>query len=93
MYLSKIELDSMKMKTRISLKNPSLIHGTLASNYPGQKILWRIDEVGPKRNLLLMSERPEDYSPLKSQFGVDQSQTATTELSGFLNRLSEGSQW
>lgn len=91
MYLTKIELDSKKQKTLLALRNPNLIHGAIASNYPEEKILWRIDKVGNKTNLLLQSTEPLTFTPIVKQFG--KKEAINVDLSSVLNLIKEGSKW
>lgn len=93
MYLSKIELTEKKRKTLMALRNPNLIHGAISSNYPDIKILWRIDQVGKARNLLLLSEEKVDFTPILQQFGKNSTQIQTVDISNLMDQFKEGSKW
>ncbi|MBF0579752.1 type I-E CRISPR-associated protein Cas6/Cse3/CasE [Erysipelotrichaceae bacterium RD49] len=93
MYLNKIELNTKKTKALLALRNPNLIHGALASHYPEEPILWRIDEIGSKRNLLLQTEHLLSFSPLVEQFGKENHGAATVNLQPIFNLVKEDTQW
>lgn len=93
MFLNKIELDLNKTKTILALKNPNLIHGALASNFPGEKFLWRIDTLGSVRNLLILSERELSLEPIQNQFGKEEIPAGRVDYSPVLERAVDGSCW
>lgn len=93
MYLSKIELNTRKTKALLALRNPNLIHGALREHYPEHRVLWRIDEVGQKKNLLLQSEAPLSFEPLIKQFGNEKVGTAQVDLTSLIKLLQKDSHW
>lgn len=95
MYLSRMELDITKRKTLIALSTPSMFHGTIESAFPGERRrnLWRIDQLGGKQYLMVLSDAKPDLSSAVEQFGIDGGEWLTKDYNGLLNRVVNGSKW
>ena len=70
MYLSRVELDPTRRSTMAALAAPQKLHGAVESAFTGERRrrLWRLDRLGERLYLLLLSEDvPElsgSYDPL-----------------------------
>lgn len=94
MYLSRIELDLTNRKTMYALSNPNLLHGAIETAFPGtrERKLWRLDMLGGRQYLLLLSPEKPDFRGISSQFGTgDCGQTRA--YAPLLERIAEGSVW
>lgn len=94
MYLSRIALDVQKRNTMIALTNPQKIHGAIESSFPGERSrrLWRLDKLGGKLYLLLLSEQTPDFTKIIAQFGTGE-KAETREMTSLLSRVKNGSIW
>ena len=72
MYLSRIELDPIRRSTMTALAAPQKFHGAVESAFSGERRrrLWRLDRLGEKLYLLLLSEEMPDLSGVVEQFGT-----------------------
>lgn len=78
-----------------ALYAPNLLHGAIESAFPGERArrLWRIDQLGGRTYLLLLSEEAPDLTGVQRQFGfVDQS-WQTKDYQPLLDRIQPGSRW
>ena len=75
MYLSRVELDPTRRSTMAALSAPQKLHGAVESAFAGERRrrLWRLDRLGERLYLLLLSEdapelsgvaEPRSYDPL-----------------------------
>ena len=57
MYLSRVELDPTRRSTMTALAAPQKFHGAVESAFSGERRrrLWRLDRLGEKLYLLLLS--------------------------------------
>ena len=57
MYLSRVALDVRRRSTMAALANPQKFHGAVESSFAGERRrrLWRLDTLGEKRYLLILS--------------------------------------
>ena len=64
MYLSRVELDPTRRSTMTALAAPQKFHGAVESAFSGERRrrLWRLDRLGEKLYLLLLSEEMPDLS-------------------------------
>ena len=71
MYLSRVELDEARRSTMRALAAPQKLHGAVESAFPGERRrrLWRLDRLGGKLYLLLLSEGLPDLTGIAEQFG------------------------
>ena len=74
MYLSRVELDPTRRSTMTALAAPQKFHGAVESAFSGERRrrLWRLDRLGEKLYLLLLSEEMPDLSGVVEQFGTGQ---------------------
>ncbi len=72
MILSRIQLDTSRRSTMKALASPNLLHGAIEQSFPGprQRNLWRVDKLGEKTYLLILSRELPDFCNLAVQFGV-----------------------
>ena len=58
MYLSRVELDPTRRSTMAALAAPQKLHGAVESAFAGERRrrLWRLDRLGERLYLLLLSE-------------------------------------
>ncbi len=71
MFLSRIELDPGRRGTMKALASPNLFHGAIEQGFSGprKRNLWRLDTLGEKTWLLVVSQDRPDFSRLAAQFG------------------------
>ena len=72
MYLSRVELDPTRRSTMAALSAPQKLHGAVESAFAGERRrrLWRLDRLGERLYLLLLSEELPDLTGLCAQFGT-----------------------
>jgi|GEM_PF-51245 len=101
MFLSRIELDLDKRKTVHALNSPQLLHkavegcfsSTSSEKQKPRKNLWRIDELGGKPFLLLVSPDKPDFSSLAKEFCKPEEQGMSKDYGVFLDKLEVGQTW
>lgn len=94
MFLSRVSLDLHKRATMIALANPQRFHGAVEQAFPGERRrrLWRLDPLGEKLYLLILSEDAPDLSDIVKQFGSgDPGETKSYDP--LLERIVSGSVW
>ena len=64
MYLSRVELDPTRRSTMAALAAPQKLHGAVESAFTGERRrrLWRLDRLGERLYLLLLSEDVPELS-------------------------------
>ena len=64
MYLSRVELDPTRRSTMAALAAPQKLHGAVESAFTGERRrrLWRLDRLGERLYLLLLSEDAPELS-------------------------------
>ena len=64
MYLSRVELDPTRRSTMAALSAPQKLHGAVESAFAGERRrrLWRLDRLGERLYLLLLSEDAPELS-------------------------------
>ena len=72
MYLSRVELDPTRRSTMAALAAPQKLHGAVESAFAGERRrrLWRLDRLGERLYLLLLSEDAPELSGVVEQFGT-----------------------
>ncbi len=98
MYLTRMELDMRKRSAMTALNSPQKLHGAIESAFNSEerkRKLWRIDKLGEKTYLLLLSEDKPNLSAAVEQFGVSGSKGGfeTRDYSPLLERIQNGSVW
>ncbi len=93
MYLSRIELDTKSRETMRALASPNRFHGAVETSFVGERSrnLWRIDTLGDKTYLLLLSHDKPELEALASQFGYGSYETR--DYDKLLERITQGSRW
>lgn len=94
MYLSRAELDPTRRSTMTALVSPQKFHGAVESAFSGERRrrLWRLDTLGGKLYLLLLSEDVPDLNGLCEQFGTG-APAETRPYDPLLERITPGSCW
>ena len=94
MYLSRAELDPTRRETVVALISPQKFHGAVENAFPGarRRRLWRLDQLGEKLYLLLLSEERPDLTALCAQFGTG-APPETRPYDPLLERVTAGSCW
>ena len=90
MYLSRIELDTKSRETMRALASPSRFHGAVERAFDGDRSrnLWRIDTLGDRTYLLLLSRELPRLDALAAQFGYGQYETR--DYDKLLSRIADG---
>lgn len=94
MVLSRVELDLTRHSTMIALNNPQKLHGAVENAFPGERRrrLWRLDTLGEKQYLLLLSEDAPDLAGVVAQFGTG-APPETRSYDPLLQRITQDSWW
>ena len=94
MYLSRVELDPTRRSTMIALAAPQKFHGAVESAFSGERCrrLWRLDRLGEKLYLLVLSAEVPDLSGAAEQFGTGAA-PETRCYDPLLERITPGSCW
>lgn len=95
MFLTKMELDITKRHTMKALESPNLIHGAVESAFQGERErnLWRIDRLGGRYYLLLLSNQKPSLQHAISQFGLEGESWQTKSYQPLLERIEENTIW
>lgn len=97
MYLTRMYLDVARRDTMRALQLPNLIHGAVESAFTGERRrnLWRIDRLGGRYCLLILSEEKPELSAAARQFGDENESPAweTRDYSPLLDRVAAGGRW
>ncbi len=97
MYLSRIQLDPGRRSTMKALASPTLFHGAIEQSFSGPRSrnLWRIDMLGDKLYLIVMSRNYPDFGSVALQFGPAVTDTGweTRDYESFLSRLKVNDTW
>ena len=94
MYLSRVELDLTRRSTMAALAAPQKLHGAVESAFAGERRrrLWRLDRLGERLYLLLLSEDAPELSGMVEQFGTGAA-AETRSYDPLLQRVEPGSCW
>ena len=94
MYLSRVELAPARRSTMTALAAPQKFHGVVESAFSGERRrrLWRLDRLGEKLYLLVLSEAVPDLSGAAQQFGTGAA-PETRCYDPLLERITVGSCW
>ena len=94
MYLSRVALDVHKRSTMVALANPQQFHGAVEQAFLGERRrrLWRLDQLGDRLYLLLLSEDIPDLQQIAGQFGTGEL-PETKEYGPLLKRVQAGTIW
>ena len=90
MYLTRMELDTSRRKTIMALTAPKLFHGAIEQAMTERdRKLWRIDKIGMKTYLLLVTPQKPDMTAAAAQFGTADG-WETRDYSPFLENIRFG---
>ncbi len=94
MYLSRLELDLTRRSTMIALTAPQRFHGAIENSFAGERKrrLWRLDRLGDKLYVLILSEEKPNLDAMAAQFGTE-NPPETRSYESLLQRITEGSCW
>mgnify|MGYP000540156044 CR=1 FL=1 len=94
MYLSRVELNLTRRSTMAALAAPQKLHGAVESAFAGERRrrLWRLDRLGERLYLLLLSEDAPELSGVVEQFGTGAA-AETRSYDPLLQRVEPGSCW
>lgn len=94
MYLSRVELDPTRRSTMAALAAPQKLHGAVEIAFTGERRrrLWRLDRLGERLYLLLLSEDVPELSGVVEQFGTGAA-AETRSYDPLLQRVEPGSSW
>lgn len=99
MFLSRVTLDLQKRETLNLLSSPSRIHGIIEASLSSserKRNLWRVDQIGDERVLLILSEEVPNLKDLDKSFGLRKSFETSYKVRDYdilLNRLELGQNW
>lgn len=97
MFLSRVVLNANKRETMQALVIPSLMHGAVEQSFEGsrQRNLWRVDWLGDKCYLLVVSPEKPDFTHVVNQFGHPYYDPGwdTRNYETLLQRIKEGDLW
>lgn len=94
MYLSRVMLDITRRDTMLALQNPAMFHGAVEQAFEPRtgRLLWRLDTLGERRCLLLLSAEKPRLNDLAAQFGTKEP-PETRDYDPLLGRIAAGSRW
>ncbi|WP_350343190.1 type I-E CRISPR-associated protein Cas6/Cse3/CasE [Proteinivorax tanatarense] len=95
MYLSRVEIDTNNRRKIRDLTHLGAYHNWVEKSFPNEisteirsRKLWRIDQLGGKQYLLIVSENKPDLHLLET-YGIEDS-ARTKPYDSFLNKLENG---
>lgn len=87
MYLTSIQLNPAKASTRFMLGSYQRVHATVMALHPSlkndERVLWRIDTINNKKNLVILSPTEFDITSCISEYGFDKSMNGTSRTVRF----------
>lgn len=101
MYLSRVEVNANRRKTMEAITSPQIMHAAVMSSFPSirdsekERILWRMDKLGPSTYLLVQSQTVPDFSHIVDQMGWPESKQKwdTLDYNPFLSKIDRGQEW
>jgi len=101
MFLSRIQLNVNLRDTMQALSSPKIIHNTVLTSFlhspdtGHERTLWRVDYLGEKCFLLVLSAQQPDLTHIEERFGYAQSEPKweTKNYDLLLNRIDTGQTW
>jgi CRISPR system Cascade subunit CasE len=99
MYLSRIELDTNKRQTIRALGSPQMLHAAVENCYSdfskvnAPRKLWRVDRLGGRFYLLILSPEKPDFTSFSTQFCFSEMQGESKPYNALLSRISAGQRW
>lgn len=94
MFLTRLELDQKRRSTLRLLSSPGNLHGAVESAFAGERKrkLWRVDALGEKLYLLILSEEKPELTQVMQRYGTGEP-WETRDYDVLLNRVENGSRW
>ena len=96
MYLSRIEIDTDKPIVQRVLNSPHMLHAAIERCFPddekGRK-LWRLDRLGGRLYLLLLSPSIPGFKPLAEQYCPESVTGESKPYLPFLANIKENQKW
>jgi len=98
-YLSRVELNTRRRETIQLMSSPQRIHATIMASFPSferkDRVLWRIDFLGPSTYVIVQSDEKPDFHHIIDQFGWPASNQTwdTIQYDAFLNGIMNGQVW
>lgn len=91
-YLSRIELDPRSCSVADALGNRGVMHAAIERTSPGERphILWRLEENGSEKSVLMVSGESYDLSGLQERFGKKGTSPNTLEYDKFIGMFEDG---
>ncbi len=95
MYMSRIRLNTNRRKTQLALGSPAKIHGAVERSFEirQERTLWRIDRLGDRTFLLIVSQDKPDLCSIAEQFGYEGDTGEYKVYDTHLQRVKEKSIW
>ncbi len=100
MHLSRVQINPARRGGRRLLGSPQAMHAAVLAAFPQDddergRVLWRLDQDGPRTWLYVLSEPTPDFAHVVEQAGWPTTQDgwATRPLAPLLDRLSDGQTW
>lgn len=95
MYLTRMELDTDKRATKKLLTSRSKIHGMVESAFSGdrERNLWRLDSLGGKLYILVLSEQKPQLEVAVQKYGKEKKGYLSKDYGALLSRISKQSKW
>lgn len=95
--MTRIALDPDRRETMRAMAEPQLIHGAVEAAYEGdrERRLWRIDWIGDKCWLLIVSREKPFLQEIQRQFGFagQPGEGQSKDYQPFLDKLANGQYW
>jgi CRISPR system Cascade subunit CasE len=96
MYLSRVQLNISKFRTKEALGNPAILHGIIEKSFEGERKrnLWRIDRLAGIYYVLLLSETRPELGEIDKQLGYDdKSNEEIRDYQPIFKELKPGDSW
>lgn len=95
MYLTRLFIDHTKRATMKAMACPAHFHGAIESAFSGarQHPLWRLDTIGKRYCLLILSDEIPNLASAQAQFGFADLPQETKDYTALLSRLAVDSKW
>lgn len=94
-YMSRVRLNTDRRITQLALAAPGKLHGAVEQAFKVRqsRTLWRIDRLGGKTYLMIISEDLPDLSGITQQFGFENETGESRDYGRFLSRVQNQSIW
>lgn len=98
MYISRVEINPRRRDTMSALVSPEILHAAVMASFPSMekegndRILWRIDILGPSTYILVQSNIKPDFTHIVEQFGWPESDQKwdIVDYERFLSNIKNG---